>query len=67
MQNCCFFIDPLLVYFSIATLNISESSGSISIDVVLEGDWSIIDGNISVTVIPSDQSPVSAEGKRFVS
>ena len=38
-----------------------EHSGVISVTLVLKGGVS--DDNISVTVIPSDQSPVSAQGK----
>ena len=61
-----FLLDPLLVNFSAATFSGSESSGNVSVDLVLKGDWFIIDGNISVIVMPSDQSPLSAEGKRCV-
>ena len=56
-----------MIYFSAAAFNGSESSGSINVDLILEGDMSIIDGNITVIVISSDQSPLSAEGKRCVS
>ena len=38
-----------------------EHSGAISVTLVLKGGVS--DDSISVTVMPSDQSPVSAQGK----
>ena len=43
----------------------SESSGVISVTLSLSGGTSTDD--IIVTVIPSDQSPVSAEGKESMS
>ena len=42
-----------------------ESSGSISVALILGGGVSSTD--ISVVVIPFDQSPLSAEGNRYVS
>ena len=43
----------------------SESSGIVPVTLLLRGGTS--DSDISVIVIPSDQSPLSAEGKRRVS
>ena len=43
----------------------SEQSGVVPVTLVLRRGTSTSD--ITVTVIPSDQSPVSAEGKRCVS
>jgi len=43
----------------------SESLGIVPVALVLVGGTSAIP--ISVTVIPSDQSPISAEGKNCVS
>ena len=40
-----------------------ERSGYISVTLLLKGN-SISTHNITVTVTPTDQSPVSAEGKR---
>lgn len=40
----------------------SELSGNISVTILLEGGTSSSD--ITVTVIPYDQSSISAEGKR---
>ena len=42
----------------------NESSGVITVTLLLRGGSS--SNAISVTVIPSDQSPLSAEGKRCV-
>ena len=39
----------------------SESSGFLSVTLMLSGG--ISSNNITVTVTPSDQSPVSAEGE----
>ncbi|XP_065905004.1 uncharacterized protein [Dysidea avara] len=52
--------DILVMQFSQSTFSASESIGKISVTLLLEGGTS--DSNISVTVIPSDQSPISAEG-----
>ena len=43
----------------------SEESGVVPVTLLLGGGTSSSD--ITVTVTPSDQSPVSAEGKRCVS
>ena len=47
--------------FSLQEFACYEHSGIISVTLVLKGGVS--DDSISVTVIPSDQSPVSAQGK----
>ena len=60
-----FFIAGLRVEFSDTTYTGSEQSGVVPVTLVLRGGTSTSD--ITVTVIPSDQSPVSAEGKRCVS
>ena len=54
----------LMVQFSQNVFTGSESSGIVPVTLLLRGGTSDID--ISVTVIPSDQSPLSAEGKRCV-
>ena len=53
-----------MVQFSNATYSGSEESGAVPVTLLLEGGTSPF--VITVTVIPSDQSPVSAEGKRCV-
>ena len=55
----------LRVEFSQPDFTSSEQSGVVPVTLVLRGGTSTSD--ITVTVIPSDQSPVSAEGKRCVS
>jgi len=55
----------LMVRFSQLIFSGSESLGRVPVTLMLEGGTS--DSNISVTVIPSDQLPLSAEGKRCVS
>jgi len=42
-----------------------EFLGKVPVTLILEGGTS--DSDISVIVIPSDQSPLSAEGKKYVS
>ena len=59
---CVDYFAVLVMQFSQSTFSASESIGKISVTLLLEGGTS--DSNISVTVIPSDQSPISAEGKR---
>ena len=54
----------LTVTFSQTIYTDSEQSGAISVTLLLEGGTSSSD--ISVTVVPSDQSPVSAQGKKYV-
>ena len=61
----CIFTSVLTVQFSQSVFTANESSGVILVTLLLEGGTS--DSDISVTVIPSDQSPLSAEGKRCVS
>ena len=61
---CYHFSTALTVEFSESSYTSSESSGSISVTLLLKGGTSDI--VITVTVTPSDQSPVSAEGKRCV-
>ena len=55
------FIAGLFVEFSSYEFVGYEHGGFISVTLVLKGGVS--DDSISVTVIPSDQSPVSAQGK----
>ena len=55
----------LRVEFNQSTYTGSDSSGVISVTLSLKGGTSTND--IIVTVIPSDQSPVSAEGKENMS
>jgi len=63
--HCNSDIVVLTVQFSQSTFSGSEESGSISVTLLLEEGTSTTD--ITVTVIPFDQTPVSAEGKRCVS
>ena len=51
----------LSVEFAKMVYSDSEASGFIPVTLLLRGGTSADD--ITVTVIPSDQSPVSAEGK----
>ena len=51
----------LSVEFAQMVYSRSEASGFIPVTLLLRGGTSTND--ITVTVIPSDQSPVSAEGK----
>jgi len=55
----------LMVGFSDNVFSGSESSGRILVRLLLSGGTSATP--ISVIVTPSDQSPVSAQGKRCVS
>ena len=50
-----------MVEFSQPIYTGSESSGNLPVTLLLYGGTSAI--NITVTVMPSDQSPPSAEGK----
>lgn len=59
----CFAV--LSIEFTQSAFTGNESSGVIPVILVLRGGTSSSD--ISVTVTPSDQSPLSAEGKRCVS
>ena len=59
------YIAVLMVKFSQHVYPGTESLGKVPVTLLLEGGTS--DSNISVTVTPSDQSPLSAEGKRCVS
>jgi len=54
-----------MVGFSDNVFNGSESSGRILVRLLLSGGTSATP--VSVIVTPSDQSPVSAQGKRCVS
>ena len=54
-----------MVKFSQSLFPGTESLGRVPVTLLLEGGTS--DSDISVTVTPSDQSPLSAEGKRCVS
>jgi len=60
-----FAFTVLMVEFSQNTFTGSESSGAIPVSLLLREGTA--DRDISVIVIPSDQSPVSAQGKRCVS
>ena len=53
----------MIVYFDATVFAGSESSGSITVSLELIRNSSFMNGNISVLVIPSNQSPLSAEGK----
>ena len=53
----------LTVTFSQTSYTGLEQSGVVSVTLLLEGGISSSD--ISVTVTPSDQSPVSAQGKKY--
>ena len=59
------YFTVLMVQFSQSTFPGSESLGKVPVTLLLEGGTS--NSDINVTVIPSDQSPLSAEGKRCVS
>ena len=54
-----------MMSFSQHLYNVSESIGKVSVTLLLEGGTS--DSDITVSVILSDQSPLSAEGKRCAS
>ena len=55
----------LQVEFAERVYTASEMSGFVSVTLSLSGGTSTND--ITVTVVPSDQSPVSAEGKTLTS
>ena len=52
----------ILVQFSQSTFAGDEASGAVHVTLLLAGGTSTVD--INVTVIPSNQTPVSAEGKK---
>ena len=58
-----YFTDPMIVNFDTMVFSGSESSGNITVSMELIRHSSIMSGDITVIVIPSDQSPISAEGK----
>ena len=58
-------IGKIPVVFSQPNYYVTESSGKLTVTLLLTKGISV--SNITVTVIASDQSPVSAEGKRCVS
>ena len=60
-----FIIIALTVQFSKSKYISSERSRGIPVMLILGGGTS--SNKITVTVIPSDQSPVSAEGKEHLS
>ena len=60
-----FVTTVLTVQFSKTTYTGSERSGVIPVTLILGGGTS--SNKITVTVTPSDQSPVSAEGKVHIS
>lgn len=55
------FTVALTVQFSHLTFSGNEKSGVLHANLLIEGGTSV--NNITVTVIPSDQLPLSAEGK----
>ena len=57
----------MIIHFDTTVFNGSESSGMVSISLQLRRHPSITSGDITVIIIPSNQSPVSAEGKRYES
>ena len=59
-----FIVIVLTVQFSMSKYISSERSRGIPVMLILGGD--ISSNKITVTVIPSDQSPVSAEGKEHL-
>ena len=59
------YIAVLMVTFSQPLYVGTESLGRVPVTLLLEGGTS--DSDISVTVTPSDQSPLSAKGKICVS
>jgi len=61
MQPCLFATGPLTIEFSQSRFMNSESSTSIVATLILGRGTSSSD--ITVTVVPSEQSPLSAEGK----
>ena len=64
--SCLLFITAeLSVEFSQSSFTGPESSGSVVVSLLLGRGTA--DRDISVIVTPSDQSPVSAQGKRCVS
>ena len=63
-NNCVYLlIGPLAIEFSQSTFVSSESSTNITVTLVLDGGTSSSD--ITITVILSEQSPLSAEGKKL--
>ena len=58
-----FSIGKLAVGFSQPNYNITESSGNLMVTLLLRRGFST--SSITVTVMPSDQSPVSAKGKKY--
>lgn len=61
-KNSLIYFTALTVQFSSANYTDSESSSSISITLLLGGGTS--SSNITVIIMPFDQFPLSAEGKR---
>jgi len=57
----------MTVYFDTTIFIDSESSGNITISMNLIRNAPDMSGEITVMVIPSNQLPLSAEGKRCVS
>ena len=57
------FLIVIMVQFSHSTFTADEASGVLPVTLSLVGGTSAI--NFTVTVTPSDQSPLSAEGKRY--
>lgn len=54
----------MIVFFDTRVFTGSESSGNIIVSLELIRNSSFMNGEISVLVIPSNQLPLSAKGKR---
>ena len=61
----CFFVDLMAVYFNNPVFTGSESSGKVTVSMTLVRS-TIMNDEITVVVIPSEQSPLSAQGKRCI-
>ena len=55
----------MAVYFDNPIFTGSESSGKVTLSMTLVRN-TIMNGEITVVVIPSEQSPLSAQGKRCI-
>ena len=53
------------VYFDNPVFTGSESSGKVTLSMTLLRN-TVMNGEITVVVIPSEQSPLSAQGKRCI-
>ena len=61
LESIFFYFTVLIIEFSSSSYADFESSGNISVTLLLKGGISSTD--VNVTVMPSNQSPLSAEGK----